>query len=37
MPNQMQQTITQKMADQGLFDLDVVFTLILCAANFFIW
>ena len=28
-------TITQKMADQGWSDLDVVFTIILCAANFF--
>ena len=26
-----------KIADQGRSDLDVVFTMILCAANFFIW
>ena len=32
-----QQTITQKMADQGRSDLDVVFTMILCATNFSIW
>ena len=28
------QMITQKMADQGRSDLDVVFTMILCATNF---
>ena len=33
----VQQTITQKMADQGRSDLDVVFTMILCATNYFIW
>ena len=27
------QTITQKMADQGRFDLDIVLTMILCATN----
>ena len=32
----LQQTITQ-MADQGRSDLDAVFTMILCATNFFIW
>ena len=30
-------TITQKMADQGWPDLDVAFTIILFATNFFIW
>ena len=30
-------TITQKMADRERFDLDVVFTIILCATNVFIW
>ena len=30
-------TITQKMAGQGRSDFDVVFTMILCATNFFIW
>ena len=28
--------ITQKMADQGRFDLDVVFTMILCTTDFYI-
>ena len=32
----LQQTITLKMADKGRSDLDVVFTMILCATNFFI-
>ena len=30
-------TITQKMADEGRFDVDVVSTIILCATNVFIW
>ena len=34
-PGNTQCTVTQKMADQGRSDLDVVFTMILCAANFF--
>ena len=29
--------ITQKMTDQGRFDLDVIFAMILWAINFFIW
>ena len=32
-----QKTITLKMADQERSDLDVVFTMILCATNFFSW
>ena len=31
------QTITRKMVDQGRPGLDVVFTMILCATNVFIW
>ena len=34
---ELQYTITQKMANQGRSDLDVVFTMILCATNLFIW
>ena len=33
----LEYTITLKMADQGKPDPDVVFTMILCATNFFIW
>ena len=36
-PDLLKHTITQKMANQGRFDLDVVFTMILCATNVFIW
>ena len=32
-----QYTITLKIADQGWSDLHVVFTMILCGANFCIW
>ena len=32
-----EQTIAQKIADQGRSGLDVVFTMILWATNFFIW
>ena len=31
-----QYTITQNMADQGQSDFDVVFTVILCATNFYL-
>ena len=32
----IQLTIEHKMADQGQFDLDVVFTMILCGYNFYL-
>ena len=37
LPSHTKYMITQKMADQGWSNLDVVFTMILCATNVFIW